>query len=185
MRFQIIAAACFICIGVTSCASYEPHVSHNQTLSQERAYLYGRFKVNANFPRIGNLYPTFGFRLTCSNGQSYVIKMVADSPVYAIEVLPAECSYVETVYSNADGTSLHSRPSPSGALTRARFEGGKAYYLGDYYGESGVSGESYGVTREWSLGSYLNNYQETTAELIAGIPQLDAFPKETKMLINK
>jgi hypothetical protein len=136
-----------------------------------RAYLYGRFKMEADSHALSiDGYATMGFKLQCEDGQSYTIRFSNVPGVQLIEIAPGSCAMAEVVFSDADGGIRGRRLPPPGWRTPRAFAAGKAYYLGDYEGALTHEWKIVETEWRWELTSEENDYQRSTKDLFATYP---------------
>ena len=167
---------------ISGCAGYAPTVKTDESPGASDAYLYGRFYM-VNPPRnlLTNNPQTMGFAFKCADDQKITIRFEPNDAVQVIKVAPSTCSFTEFVYTDHGGLDTTRKPVPDALKAHFVFEGGKAYYLGDFQAETTQSGFPV-ITRTWRLKSARNNYARTTAQMKIGYPNLADLPTEDRMI---
>lgn len=179
-----IALIISIALALTACANYTPRIRQSEKPTGNEAYLYGRFAIDA--PKVwGGLdgHQTMGFAFKCDNDETYTIRFSKDTPIQIIKIVPSTCSFVELIFSNADGQIQSRKPAPASAIKNVRFEAAKAYYLGDFAAKTTKTVTYPTVHTTWSVTSIKDDYQKTTSEMKAAFPNLSAIATENKMII--
>jgi len=172
-------AAPMLAVWLAGCAGYSPTVGTADKPGANDAYLYGRFQVETREMKFTiSGHQTMGFVLKCTDGNSYTIRFERGDAVQVVKIAPSTCSTAEFVYTDADGFVRGRKPAPDALKKEMTFAAGKAYYLGDFQGESTYTG---GVQR-WRVQSGRNNYAATTEKLKSAYPNLSALPTENRML---
>ena len=147
---------------------------------------YGRFYVDTPKAFLGaNSHMTLGFGLSCSDGHHYAVRFDRDQPVLAIKVKAATCSWVETIYSEVDGSVSSRKPAPPEAFKDIEFKGGYSYYLGDFYMTVHTTFKEGKATTEWRLKAMRENYENTMDDMLEAYPKLRALPSENRMMWRK
>jgi hypothetical protein len=73
--------------------------------------------------------------LSCADGSKYTLGFSNTRGVDVVEIAPSRCTFVEVVFTEADGTiRRRGELSPREGGTQD-FAPGQAYYLGDFFAE--------------------------------------------------
>ncbi len=64
----------------------------------------------------------------------------------------------------------------------ARFEAGKAYYLGDFYAATTTTVVGNTVQRNWNVKDAKDDYRNTSNAMRAAFPNLASVPTEDRMI---
>jgi hypothetical protein len=175
------------CLFTTACASqFTPKLAVDEEPSRTHSFVYGRFEVDA--PRRGqgsDSYETMGLTLQCNDGKLYRLRFDVERTVLVIQVEPSTCWITEVLFAASDGHILGRQLFQRGMLDNMRFDPGRAYYLGDFFGTvrdfwTPARGESSGETR-WNLNGFRNHYQDTTEDLFIAYPKLSGMPTVDKL----
>lgn len=159
---------------LSACAGYTPRVATTVVPTDQDAFLYGRFHIDAPKAWLAiDGHMSMGFALECADQQKYVLRFDRDKPVLAIKIKPASCSLTEIVYTNPDGQVTGRKPAPTGfSFKNLRFDAGRAYYMGDF--DAGTSTTMNGTTvqQRWFIKSVRDNYALTTQDMRRDYPNL-------------
>jgi parvulin-like peptidyl-prolyl isomerase len=168
------------------CANYTHRVAAGEVPTLNDAYLYGRFYMNAPKALLAlDGHQTMGFVIECEDKNKYTLRFNLEDPVLAIKIKPSNCSWTETVFSDADGKVRSRKPAPPELFKHITFKPGYAYYLGDFAAELKTSMPSYNVIRtEWNITSAKDNYEATTQYMQNGYPNLKALPTENRAMLS-
>lgn len=163
------------------CAGYTPSVSQEEKPTGQEAYLYGRFYIEAKSGKLAlDGHQTMGFVIKCASGETYTFRSSSDNALQVIKIAPSMCSLTEIVHTNADGQVRSRKSAPDKLMRDARFDGGKAYYLGDFYAEASTSVQ--GRSSVWNIKTVRNDYNNTSTALKAAYPNLATLPTENRMI---
>lgn len=163
----------------TGCAHFTQSLTADASPAEGRAYLYGRFKIEAEPYLLAENDATMGFKLGCDDDHSYTIAFTRQPRVQLISIAPATCAMTEIVFSNAGGSIVGRRVAPPGWRQPRRFAAGQAYYLGDYEAATSHQWKLIATEVRWALTSEENDYAATTRDLFstyrafAGVPTVD------------
>ncbi len=72
--------------------------------------------------------------------------------------------------------------APEKLMRDARFDAGRAYYLGDFYAETTTTTIGRTISRNWNIKTVRNDYKNTSQALMAAYPNLSALPTEDRMI---
>jgi hypothetical protein len=156
------------------CANYTRGASPRDRPTGKEAFVYGRFYV-ATPPSSSGLdgHPSMGLVMGCDNKREYRIRFDDEEPIVAVTVVPSSCWIMDVIFSDGDGRLLGTASlGSSSPLYNMRFEPGKAYYVGDFYGEIT---ETHG-TRDFSLTDARDAFEATTRALLVEFPNLRSTP---------
>jgi hypothetical protein len=165
---------------LVGCAAHTPSVPQDEKPTGQEAYLYGRFYVEAKNGKLAlDGHQTMGFVIKCASGKTYTFRSSNDNALQVIKITPSMCSLTEIVHTNADGQVRSRKSAPEKLMRDARFDAGKAYYLGDFYAEAAtpIRGAYY-----WNIKAVRNDYDNTSKALKAAYPNLAALPTENRMI---
>jgi hypothetical protein len=169
----------FTVSALTGCAGYTPRIAADEKPTANDAYLYGRFFIQAEKKKLAfDGYATMGFGITCTDGPKYTVRFSNEAPLQVIKIMPSTCSLVDFVYTNADGAVRSRKAAPEKLMKNVKFDAGKAYYLGDFAGESVQSG----AYTQWNVKSMKDDYEKTSAELKTAFPNFSSVPTENRMI---
>jgi hypothetical protein len=169
---------------IAGCAGYTQRVKVEEAPTANDAFFYGRFYMNS--PKAALAFDgqrTMGFAFECEDKQRYVMRFDRDQPLVALKVKPSTCTWVENIYTNADGSIESRKPAPEGEFKNVKIEPGQAYYLGDFGAETKVSNRSNGVYNEWAITSIRDIFHRTTRDLKVAYPNLKDLPNQNKALL--
>jgi hypothetical protein len=175
---------------MTACASqFTPKMDVDEQPSKTDAVVYGRFEVNAAPEGLGaDSYDTMGLTLQCNDGQLYRLRFEAAQPVLAIKVEPSTCWITEVVFAESDGHILGRRLFQRSVLDNMRFEPGRAYYLGDFFGNVRhrftIDDRGFGHETRWNLNGMRNHYKNTTEDLFIAYPKLNRVPTVNQLQLS-
>jgi hypothetical protein len=177
-----------VCAGFsTGCAHhhYQAAVGRSAATLPDKAYLYGRFKVERGFM----LATQLSLQLTnTSSGDNLGLRLKSSDDVYAVAVTPGEYQIAHVILAKA-GPNLefvgdykripfrfNAEHQELGLPFKA--QAGSAYYVGDYFGVTTRTGVSptYGgfvVGFGGDVTEVRFNYDETTRELKRLLPQFE------------
>ena len=183
-----VALSAWLC--AAACASqFTPNLDVDEHPSKAHSFVYGRFEVNATPQELGaESYDTMGLTLQCSDGKLYRLRFEAAQPVLVIEVEPATCWISEVLFAESDGHILGRRLFQRGILDNMRFEAGRAYYLGDFFGNVRHSltphEQGFAIETRWNLNGMRNHYQNTTEDLVIAYPKLSRVPTVNQLELS-
>jgi hypothetical protein len=185
MRLDRFLTALTIC-GVSAlagCAGYTPSILPNEKPTGQEAYLYGRFYIEAPASKLAfDGHQTMGFVIKCASGETYIFRFSSDNALQVIRIAPSTCTLAEFIYTNSDGQVRSRKPAPEKLMRDARFDAGKAYYLGDFYAETTTRVIGNTISRNWNVKNVRDDYRNTSAALRASFPNLSAIPTEDRMI---
>src|SRR5262245_19320274 len=168
---------------LSGCANYTASIKKDDKPTGHEACLYGRFYIEAKKSALAlDGHQTMGFTIACASGESYIVRFSADEAVQVIKITPSTCSLTEFVYSNADGQVRSRTRAPESLMHDARFDAGKAYYLGDFYAVTTTTVIGNTVQSNWNIKDARNDYSNTSNAMRALYPNLAGVPTEDRML---
>jgi len=185
MRVHHFLKRLVICavLGLAGCASYTPSITQDEKPTGQEAYLYGRFYIEAKSGKLAlDGHQTMGFVIACASGETYTFRFSNDTALQVIKVVPSMCSLTEFVYTNSDGQIRSRKRAPEKLMRDARFDAGKAYYLGDFYAEATTTVRGNVISSNWNIKTVRNDYNNTSAALKAAYPNLAALPTENRLI---
>lgn len=180
IELRHFALACTLL--ASGCASYTQAILPDEKPTGQEAYFYGRFSINTPKLRFAlDGYQTMGHAYQCDNGQKYTLRFNLEQPLQVIKVSPANCTFVEVVFSNADGRLERTNPLPVADRRTLKIMPGKVYYLGDF--EASASSQFNGgfIHTEWHTNSVRDNFDATTRDLKAAYPALESLQAEDNL----
>ncbi|HKC53456.1 MAG TPA: hypothetical protein VKC33_02280 [Burkholderiales bacterium] len=181
-RFLAGVAICAVS-ALAGCAGYTPSILPNEKPTGQEAYLYGRFYIEAPASRLAlDGHQTMGFVIKCASGETYTLRFSTENALQVIRIAPSTCSLTEFIYTNSDGQVRSRKPAPEKLMRDARFDAGKAYYLGDFYAETTTSVIGRTISRNWNVKTVRNDYRNTSTALKAAYPNMSALPTEDRMI---
>ena len=181
-RFLTGLAICGVS-ALAGCAGYTPSILPNEKPTGQEAYLYGRFYIQAPASKLAlDGHQTMGFVIKCASGETYTFRFSNDNALQAIKIVPSTCTLAEFIYTNSDGQVRSRKPAPEKLMRDARFDAGKAYYLGDFYAETTTSVIGNTISRNWNIKDVRNDYRNTSTALKSSFPNLSAVPTEDRMI---
>ncbi len=181
-RFLAGVAICAVS-ALAGCAGYTPSILPNEKPTGQEAYLYGRFYIEAPASRLAlDGHQTMGFVIKCASGETYTLRFSNENALQVIRITPSTCSLTEFIYTNSDGQVRSRKPAPEKLMRDARFDAGKAYYLGDFYAETTTSVIGRTISRNWNVKTVRNDYRNTSTALKAAYPNMSALPTEDRMI---
>jgi hypothetical protein len=170
---------------IAGCAGYTQRVKVEEAPTANDAYLYGRFYMNAPKAALAlDGHKTMGFAFECEDKERYVLRFDRDQPLVAVKVKPSVCSWVENIYTNADGSVESRKPAPADEFKNVTIAPGQAYYLGDFGAETKLTYRANVGYNEWAITSIRNIFHRTTRDLKAAYPNLKDLPTQNKALLN-
>ena len=182
VRVHRFLATCALA-GLAGCAGYTPSITQEEKPTGQEAYLYGRFYIEAKSGKLAlDGHQTMGFVIKCVSGDAYTFRFSNDSALQVIKIAPSMCSLTEFVHTNADGQVRSRKSAPEKLMRDARFDAGKAYYLGDFYSEAATPVQGKVVSSVWNIKAVRNDYNNTSAALKAAYPNLAALPTENRLI---
>ena len=171
---KLIGVALVLVLG--GCVSYSKSITREAASSNQSAYLYGIFKIDAPKAWLGMQgHQSMGFVFTCADKKQYTIGFKIENPLQVIEVTPSTCSLSKIVYVDADGMILQERNIPAGVFSERVFTAGKAYYLGDYFAKSETTNNFMSSLTTWKIVDSKDNYIQTTQQMQTIFPNFRAF----------
>jgi hypothetical protein len=174
-----VVPVCFAALVLAGCVRYTKSVHYDDAPTAEAAYLYGRFELRSSreeWWRMGG-HVRMGFRVECSSKEFYTIRFMVTAPLQLIEIAPASCSMTEIVFTTAGDEVVARKPLPPELMQNERFEAGKAYYIGDFYGTTDESS----VQTMWKVDEVRNEYESTTRILKSWFPRFAGMSTEDRM----
>jgi len=123
-----------------------------------------------------------GFVIKCASGETYTLRFSNDVALQVIKIAPSTCTLAEFIYTNSDGQIRSRKPAPEKLMRDARFDAGRAYYLGDFYAETTTTTIGRTISRNWNIKTVRNDYKNTSQALMAAYPNLSALPTEDRMI---
>jgi hypothetical protein len=183
---------------VAGCAVYTSGVRSDGSPRPTRAYLYGRFFMEADL-QAGPLFgrsESMGLVIRCQSGDSYTFGSRGDRAVQVLEIKPSRCWLKEVVFADHDGTIQKVHAAPPALQRLLDFSAGRAHYLGDYFatGDTFRESDDLGAPEmyHWDMSPADDRYESTTAEMrrafpnFASLPTVDArlFPPRPRKLGN-
>jgi hypothetical protein len=179
---RLFQALCALA-AVAGCAGYTASIKSDEKPTGEEAYLYGRFYIEAKKAALAlDGYQTMGFTIACASGQTYTVRFSNEEALQVIKITPSTCSLTEFVYSNADGQVRSRKKAPETLMHDARFDAGKAYYLGDFYAATTTTVSGNIIHTSWNVKNARDDYRNTSELLKARYPALSAVPTEDRMI---
>ena len=170
----------FVSIILSGCARFVPPVGSGEPLNPGNSYLYGRFLQSA---RENSLQ--IGLLITSSRrSREYCIRFTKDKgSVYAVPVSPGEYKINKLLFIDGDDV-VQDALYLSYLISNCVFsvEQGKAYYLGDYFGETSSKRTYHGPKNQWILRGICDNFTNTTQELEYKCPQFKQIEKHDSVL---
>jgi hypothetical protein len=172
---------CLVVLVFTGCVRYTKTVDYDETPADDAAYLYGRFELRSSRDhwRLGG-HVTMGFRVECSSKEFYTIRFMVTKPLQVIRITPAACRMTEVVFTTSSGEIVGRKPIPPELIRNERFNAGKAYYIGDFYG---TTDESH-LETNWKVSEVRHDYESTTRMLKSWLPGFARIPTEDRMLMS-
>jgi hypothetical protein len=171
---------------LAGCVSYTHSISPAEKPTGQEAYLYGRFYIEAKSSKVAfDGHQTMGFAIKCASGETYTLRFSNDQALQVVKIKPSTCSLAEFVYSDSDGNLKSRKKAPDGLMRDARFDAGKAYYLGDFYAETTTPVAGNTIHRNWNVKNVRDDYRNTSTALKAAYPNLAGVPTEDRMLGRK
>jgi hypothetical protein len=168
---------------LVGCAAHTSSITQDEKPTGQEAYLYGRFYIEAKGGKLAlDGHQTMGFVIKCASGETYTFRSSNDNALQVIKIAPSMCSLTEIVHTNADGQVRSRKSAPEKLMHDARFDAGKAYYLGDFYAEAATSVQGRTVSSVWNIKTVRNDYNNTSAALKAAYPNLAALPTENRLI---
>lgn len=190
MAGRVRASWCVAVLWVAGCAtSTSARVKPGQTVDPGRAYLYGRFFINA--PADEGAFggkQSVGFGLQCENGSRYTFGSTDKHDVQVMEVKPGRCWLMRVVFADPWGIPQKDLPIDPEEQRPLDFAAGRAYYLGDYFAKADFWIRSQALTTikhlEWAVSPGVGDrYATTTADMKRGFPNLAGLPTVAMPLI--
>jgi hypothetical protein len=175
---QVVAVA-----ALAGCASWTPNIGPGEKPTGQEAYLYGRFYIEAQKEMLAlDGHQTMGFTIKCASGQVYSLRFSNQDALQVIKIAPSTCSLAEIIYTNANGQIRSRKNAPQNLMHDARFDAGKAYYLGDFYAETTTKVVGNTIQRNWNVKTVKNDYRNSSNALKAAYPALAEVPTENRMI---
>lgn len=171
-----IAGALLVVIALSGCVNYASNVKRTETADPTVGYVYGRF----NLTPVSSLNARIGLVVQEEQtGETYTILFhrARKSPVAVTAMKPGVYTLTKFSFAKKDlfvmGTELRDSVITDQRLAKPfRVEPGKAYYIGDFVGQSSVE-YGYSIhTFHWKIRSIRNNYEDSTEELKGKYPNL-------------
>ncbi len=182
LRFLKGSTICAFAV-LVGCAAHTSSITQDEKPTGREAYLYGRFYIDAKDGKLAlDGHQTMGFVIKCASGDTYTFRSSNDNALQVIKIAPSMCSLTEYVHTNADGKVRSRKSAPEKLMRDARFDAGKAYYLGDFYSEAATPVQGKVVSSVWNIKAVRNDYNSTSAVLKAAYPNLAALPTENRMI---
>ena len=180
---KLLAGMVVSVAALAGCASWTPSISKGEKPTGQEAYLYGRFYIEAQKQALAlDGHQTMGFVIKCASGETYTLRFSNEEALQVIKIAPSTCSLAEFIYTNSDGQIRSRRRAPENLMHDARFDAGKAYYLGDFYAETTTRVIGNTISRNWNVKNVRNDYRNTSTALKAAYPSLSAVPTEDRMI---
>jgi len=196
MRLLKVLGSIVLVVNFTACVSLatEP-VSPRADVAADSAYVYGRFKLKVTKDTLSVLNARaagdiFIFLPKAENkSEGYYIRLDTADDLFAISVKPGAYEWGSVVFARANG-GIHARKplTNNGSPVQLEFLPRKAYYIGDYAGEVGVTFSPGMFQYTWRLADFSANYEATTRdfkqkyaklsqiEMVNTVPQLVSRP---------
>ncbi len=171
---------------LSGCAEYTPGLRATDPYSPQSAYVYGRFFIDAESKTLAlDGHQSMGFSVRCRDGNRYVLRFSAQSPLQVIRVAPSVCQIDEIIYTAASGTTLGRKLPPFRLLENESLAAGGVYYVGDFFAR-GTSKSTYNGLRgeinwDWRLTGTTDNYDTTTDQLKRRFPSFASAATENRM----
>ena len=179
---RLFPALCALVIAA-GCANYTASIRKDDKPTGQEAYLYGRFYIEAQKQKMSfDGHQTMGFTIACASGENYTLRFSNEEAVQVIKIKPSTCSLTEFVYTNSDGQIRSRKKAPERLMHDARFDAGKAYYLGDFYAVTTTTTIGNTISRNWNVKDARDDYLNTSNAMRALYPSLSALPTEDRML---
>ena len=148
-------------------------------LQPARAYLYGRFQLKPESATQPHLF----LQLTNMGTSEFMAIQFRNTPqqMYVVDVAPGQYEFTQLVSSSTMDTKVRTsnlRLPPRVSFMGQPFdvEAGKAYYVGDWFGEVSRDVDFYVVFSKikvrWGLYQIIYNYEESTSALRHLYPNL-------------
>src|SRR5262245_1842411 len=168
---------------VAGCANYAKNLKPDERPTGQEAYLYGRFYIEAQKSALAlDGHQTMGFTIACASGESYTLRFSNDEALQVIKIKPSVCSLTEFIYTNSDGQVRSRKKAPERLMKDARFDAGKAYYLGDFYAATTTTQIGNTISRNWNVKDAKDDYGNTSNAMRAAYPNLSTIPTEDRMI---
>lgn len=154
---------------ISGCAGIQlvDPLAPSTNLAKTKAYVYGQFKLYRGPMNITRLYVRME---NLDTGALVDLRLRSDDQsIYAAEIDPGTYRVKEIIFTpggpsawlfSAEVRKIQFPPSVSYLSQPATMEPGKAYYIGDFYGETGRSEPAYNVVR---FSGYLTDVRQDFA----------------------
>lgn len=168
-----IASTLLLAIALSGCVNYASTVKRTEALDPTVGYVYGRFNLtpaSSLNARIGLVVQEDQTKET----YTLLFHRARSSPVSITAIKPGLYTLAKFSFAKKDlfimGTELRDSVITDQRLaTPFRVEPGKAYYIGDFVGQSTQEFNYF----SWKINSIHNNYRRSTEELKEKFPNLN------------
>jgi len=179
-----------VALSATACAVYTSGIRPDAAVRPDRAYLYGRFFMNAladDSSMGGGGKQSMGLLVRCENGSSFTFGSKDKRDIQVLEIKPARCWLIEADLSDQNGILRKQVPAERAIQRPLDFTAGRAHYIGDFFAKGDYALQiGRGETWEWAMSSAAgDHYAETTAEMKRVYPNLAALPTDDVRLIPR
>jgi hypothetical protein len=167
---------------LSACPHFTPPVDPEEPPQPGDAFVYGGFKLGATQGE------SIGLTLTCSDGNQYCLRFDGSTPLQAIKVAPSTCWATSVAFVDIRGEVVARKTFDRGLLDNMRFEAGKAYYIGDFWGtiswrDSSTFGQDK-ITTRWKVQDLHDYYQNATTSLFIHYPNLSRVPTVDQLRLS-
>jgi hypothetical protein len=145
-----------------ACGPLSHGISPDHRPTGEEAFVYGRFRFHGP--------GSTSFVIGCDNQREYRIAFDDDQPIIAVAVEPSGCWILDAIFAGGEGE--RTVPLIDSPLYNMRLEPGKAYYVGDYDGESTPMGRML----HYEVTAPRDEFESTTKALLVEFPNLRSTP---------
>jgi hypothetical protein len=169
---------------LAGCAAFTPSLGKSEVPAVANSYIYGRFYISTQKLWLAMAgHQTIGLSFKCNTDSTVLVKLKVDDEVQVLKVpVDSKCNFHELVFTDADGVIKSKKPVPSAFNAENNFPAGKAYYLGDFIGNSTVTVGGNMINRAWDLKPPFDNYEKTTEEMKKIYPAFATVPTENKTI---
>lgn len=168
---QLTCAVALLQLATACGGRFSPHLRRNAQVDSEAGYIYGRFDYGGWGVKPGYYVSGMGLVLASDDDELRIQFLDRDARVYAVK--PGTYSIKQTVCSNVDGDIIGRSPERSAKEVQSfRVEPGKAYYIGDFHGQTRFEPGGRSLKFSWWIDDFENNYEEATAAFQKRYPSL-------------
>ncbi|MGD8570092.1 MAG: tetratricopeptide repeat protein [Gammaproteobacteria bacterium] len=156
--------ACVL-VATGGCVSTEVALKRDAAVNAESSYVYGKFHIDGDGSTASsyNIALKLLHKIHQNSATEKYIGFETENDIYAVEVPAGDYEFGSVVYmSDVGKVFFEKKLNPESPIIKLHLQAGKAYYLGDYIGETSYTSGVTQYTIRWQLKSLKDKFGTTT-----------------------